>query len=287
VGGRSGVARGAGPRQGRRLQVRAAVCTCGSCDDVTSCLVCSIERTVDAPPTAAHQTTVLPHLPLPLLTHPNHPRLEEFLPSVPDKELSRAWEAISSRLPPLIGTVTSAAGAYAIVDCGVWYGGTGCVCQTDRWVFCVNEDVGKGSPRGFHPTRPNRTRSPPAAHNANTNLHLHAGDDEEEEEEEEGEEGPRPSREEACEAFRVLQAVVTLAQGTLNVRTCVDFCFVCVPYMLYMYVCPCVGGWVGGEVCREVGRGSAQGNSLHDSRFAHNPTTHTHTHPHPHTLANY
>lgn len=40
------------------------------------------------------------------------------------------------------------------------------------------------------------------------------------EEQEEGEEvEPPQDQEEVCAAFRVLQAVVTLAQGTLNVRT--------------------------------------------------------------------
>lgn len=38
-------------------------------------------------------------------------KLEEFLPSVPDKELGKAWEALSARLAPLVDLVT-ASGAH-------------------------------------------------------------------------------------------------------------------------------------------------------------------------------
>lgn len=44
-------------------------------------------------------------------------RLEEFLPTIPEKDWAKAWEAIAVRIPPLVELVTAAAAGGLFCPC--------------------------------------------------------------------------------------------------------------------------------------------------------------------------
>lgn len=57
---------------------------------------------------------------------PKLARLEEFLPTIPEKDWGKAWEAISHRVPPLRELVTAAAsGGFCLSVRGFWFVGVG------------------------------------------------------------------------------------------------------------------------------------------------------------------